>query len=82
MIANVDPVAFLLWCGVVNYAVLLASFVAWLALRGPMRRLHRQWFDLADAQVDGFVYVFFGLYKLGIWFFLLIPGLVLHFMTR
>jgi hypothetical protein len=70
-------VSFLLWCALANYALLIVSFIASLALREPMRRLHRRWFALSDAQIDGFLYAFFGLYKLAIWFFLLIPALVL-----
>ena len=77
MIANVDPVPFLLWSGALNYLILLGSFLAWIGLRRWMRRLHRKWFDLTDATIDALVYAFFGLYKLGIWFFLLVPGLVL-----
>ena len=70
-------VPFLLWCAAANYALLLVTFAASTWLRGPMHRIHQRWFALSDAQIDGFLYAFFGLYKLAIWFFLLIPALVL-----
>ena len=69
--------SFLLWCALANYLFLSVTFVGTLWLRGPVRRLHQRWFALSDAQIDGFLYGFLGLYKLAIWFFLLIPALVL-----
>jgi hypothetical protein len=76
----VDPVPFLLWCALANYAMLLVVFGAFVWLREPMRHLHRRWFALTDAQIDGYMYLFLGFYKLAVWFFLLIPALVLHLM--
>jgi hypothetical protein len=74
---NPKLLPFLLWCALANYVVLLVSFTAMIWMRGPMRRLHQRWFALTDAQIDAFIYAFLGLYKLAIWFFLLIPALVL-----
>jgi hypothetical protein len=79
MNAGTHLVAFLLWCALANYLLLLVSFFVTIWLRGPMRRLHQRWFALDDAQIDGYLYVLFGFYKLAIWFFLLIPAIVLHF---
>lgn len=76
----VDPVAFLLWCALANYAMLILVFAAFVWLRGPMRQLHRRWFDLTDAQIDGCMYLFLGFYKLAVWFLLLIPAIVLHLL--
>jgi len=42
-----------------------------------MYRLHCRWFDLSATRFDELIYGLIGLYKLAIWFFLLIPGLVL-----
>jgi hypothetical protein len=74
-----DPglIPFLLWCAVANYGLLLVASFAAVALRTPMHRLHQRWFALTDAQIDAFLYAFLGLYKLAIWFFLLVPALVL-----
>ena len=80
MNADTHVVEFLLWCALANYVLLLVSFFSMTWLRGPMRRLHQRWFAMDDAQIDGYLYMFFGVYKLAIWFFLLIPALVLYFM--
>ncbi|MCC8364657.1 hypothetical protein LK996_16420 [Lysobacter sp. A6] len=73
--ANLVP--FLLWCALANYTILLVVFMAFVWLRGWMRRMHQRWFALTDAQIDGYMYAFLGFYKLAVWFFLLIPALVL-----
>ena len=72
---------FLLLCAAANYGMLLLSFVGFVLARGLMYRLHRRWFALSDERLDTICYQFFGLYKLGIWFVLLIPGLVLRFVA-
>lgn len=74
-----DPrlVPFLLWCALANYGLLMLAFVAATAMRGPMHRLHQHWFALTDVQIDAFLYLFLGLYKVAIWFVLLVPALVL-----
>ena len=69
--------AFLLWCAAINYGMLLLSFGAFVLTHDAMYRLHRRWFDVSVTRFDELLYGLFGLYKLAIWFFLLIPGLVL-----
>ena len=80
MNVGADLVTFLLWCALANYVLLLLSFFSMTWLRAPIRRLHQRWFALDDAQIDGYMFVLFGFYKLAIWFFLLIPAIVFHFM--
>jgi len=70
-------VSFLMWCAATNYGLLLLAFLASTWLRAPMQRLHQRWFCLTNAQIDALLYAFFGFYKLAIWFFLLVPALVL-----
>jgi len=69
--------AFLLWCAAVNYGILLLAFGAFVFAHDAMYRLHRRWFDLSVARFDELTFGLFGLYKVAIWFFLLIPALVL-----
>ncbi|HEY0660311.1 MAG TPA: hypothetical protein VGD21_03170 [Lysobacter sp.] len=68
--------SFLLWNAVINYAVLLLTFTVFLAAHDWLYRFHHRWFDLSEARFDAFWYGFIGLYKLAIWFFLLVPLLV------
>ncbi|MBB1061464.1 DUF6868 family protein [Marilutibacter spongiae] len=69
--------SFLLWSAALNYGLLLFSFAVFVLGRGWMYRLHRRWFDLEHATLDALLYLWFGLYKLAIVFFLLVPLLVL-----
>ena len=71
---------FLAWCALANYVFLTLVFLATIWLRGPMRRLPRRWFALTDEQIDGYLHLFLGFYKLAIWFFLLVPAIVLYFL--
>ena len=69
--------SFLLWAAIINYVVLILSFAGFVLAHDAMYRLHRRWFDLPVAQFDAALYLLFGFYKLAIWFFLLVPYLVL-----
>lgn len=73
---SANLLSFLLWCALANYVLLTLMFLGTTWLRAPMRRLHQRWFALTDSQIDGYLYAFFGFYKLAIWFFLLVPALV------
>ena len=44
---------FLLWCAVLNYAVLLAWFVAFRLAHAWMRGLHGRWFHISEERFDG-----------------------------
>jgi hypothetical protein len=70
--------SFLLWCAIINYGILLLSFIGFAKAHEAIYGLHRRWFDLPKAQFDAIVYVLLGLYKLGIWFFLIVPCLVMY----
>ena len=71
--------SFLLWAAILNYAVLILSFAGFVFAHDAMY-LHRRWLDLSVAQFDAALYLLFGFYKLAIWFFLLVPYLVLCFI--
>ena len=72
--------AFLLWCAIINYGILLLTFVGFATAHEAMYGLHRRWFDLPRPQFDAVVYALLGFYKLAIWFFLVVPCLVLYLM--
>lgn len=69
--------SFLLWCTILNFAVLFL----WLAMlafaREWMKRLHGRWFRLGDETFDAIHYSLMGLYKIGILLFFLMPLLAL-----
>lgn len=69
--------AFLLWSGLLNYAVLLLSVVVWAFAGDAMLRLHARLIPVERARAQAAVYLMLGLYKLGIWLLFLIPWLTL-----
>lgn len=73
---------FLLFSALVNYAVLIAWFLAFVNARGWMRRLHGCWFKLPDATFDAIHYGGMAAYKIGILLFNLAPLLALWLLRR
>jgi hypothetical protein len=55
---------FLLWCAVVNYAVLFAWFLAFTLAHGSLYRLHARWFRLSENQFDAIHYSGMAAYKI------------------
>jgi hypothetical protein len=69
--------SFLLWCAVINYAILLVWFLVFTLAHDWMRRLHGRWFRLSDEQFDTLHYLGMSIYKIGILLFNLVPFVVL-----
>ncbi|MED5606162.1 MULTISPECIES: DUF6868 family protein [Pseudomonas] len=72
-----DPQEFLLWCTLLNYAVLLLWFGAFSLAHEGLYRLHRHWFDLGREAFDVLHYGGMAVYKIGILLFNLVPLLAL-----
>lgn len=72
---------FLLWCTVVNYAVLLVWFFALLAARDWIYGLHARMFGLLPERIAVIHYKAIAVYKLGILLFNLVPLIALHLIT-
>ena len=68
---------FLLFSTLINYAVLIVWFLAFVLARGWMRNLHGRWFKLPDATFDAIHYGGMAAYKIGILLFNLTPLLAL-----
>jgi len=56
---------FLLWCTVINYAILIIWFAALLLAGNFFFRLHSRLFDLSRAQFDLMMYGSMAFYKMG-----------------
>jgi len=63
----------LLWCTVINYAVLLIWFLLYVLPHGWIYRLSGRWFRLTAEQFDIINYAGIVLYKLGILLLNLVP---------
>jgi len=68
----------LLWCAVINYAVLFVWWVFFMRAHDGMYRLHGRWFHLSVDQFDAIHYAGMALYKIGILLFNLVPYIALR----
>jgi hypothetical protein len=55
---------FLLWCAIVNYAVLSVWFLAFNFVQGLLYRLYAGWFRLSEDQFDVIHYSGMAVYKI------------------
>ncbi len=55
---------FLLWCAIVNYAILIIWFAAMIVARDAIYKLHSRWFNLTDERFDAFMYLGMAIYKI------------------
>jgi len=69
--------AFLLWCMVINYVILLGWFGAFVFAHSWMYRLHSRWFRIPEERFDFIHYAGMAAYKIGILLFNLAPFVAL-----
>ncbi len=67
----------LLWCTVINFALLMVWFVGFLVARDWIRRLHGKWFRLSEESFDAIHYAAMAIFKLLIVVFNLVPYIAL-----
>ncbi len=60
-----------------HYALLLLTFAIFVRWRDAFSRLHTRWVPVSRDQYHAIAYLTLALYKLCIWLFFLVPGLVL-----
>lgn len=71
---------FLLWCTIINYALLLLWFVFFTRARDWMYQLHTRWFNISQQNFDTLHYACMALFKIGIFLFNFVPLLVISFI--
>ena len=71
---------FLLWCAVINYAVLVMWFLLFVFAHDWMLNIHVRWFRLSRDQFDVLNYAGMSIFKIGIILFNLVPFVVLSFL--
>lgn len=79
--AGIDPVRFLLWCAVMNMAVLLCWAGIFIFRKDFVYRQHSRWFRLSPEQFDALHYGGMAFYKLLILFFNIVPLLVIWMLS-
>lgn len=72
----------LLCCAIVNYAILLLWFLAFVCFHDAIHRLHGRWFRLTPERFDLVSYAGMALYKIGVLLFNLVPWLALTWLVR
>ena len=68
----------LLWCVVINYAVLIVWFGVFVVAHEWMYKFHGRWFNVPVGTFDAIHYAGMAAYKIGILLFFLVPLLALH----
>ena len=72
---------FLLWCAIVNYAVLIGWFLAFVFAHGSLYRLHAKWFRLSENQFDVVHYSGMAAYKIAALSLNVVPYVALRIAT-
>jgi hypothetical protein len=73
---------FFLLCAVINYAILLVWFGAFVMARAQLHEIHSRWFRLSDEVFDVTMYAGMAVYKLMILIFALVPYLALMLLAH
>lgn len=68
----------LLWCGVINYGILLWWFLFFVFAHDWIYQLHSKWFSLSVEQFDHIHYVSMAVFKLSLFMFNLVPYIALQ----
>ncbi len=72
---------FFMWCSILNFALLILSFLLCAGGAGWVYRIHSKWFPLPRETFSAMLYGFLGVYKM-LWFvFNVIPYVALVIMT-
>jgi hypothetical protein len=72
----------LAWSTLINYAILIVWFVAFVAAHDWLREMHGRWFRLSPDQFDLAHYLGMAIYKIGIMLFNLVPYLALRIADK
>lgn len=73
---------FLLWCTIINYAVLMVWFLAYVFAHEWMRQIHGRWFRMTNEHFDMIHYSGMALYKVGILLLNLVPYVALTIAVK
>ena len=72
--------AFLGWCTLINYGILLLSTVIVYACGDWAKGIHSKMFNISEADLDTLYFNYLGNYKLAIFIFNLVPYIALKIL--
>jgi hypothetical protein len=70
------------WGALLNYAVMIVGFLAWVLAGDALFRLHARWFDLDRRTCHAAAYLILGFYKITTWVFFVVPWIALCILGR
>ncbi|MDY0233104.1 MAG: hypothetical protein RBS11_03635 [Sulfurimonas sp.] len=70
--------SFLLWCSLINISILLIWFAMFVVAYEFIYNLHNRWFKISYETFDSIHYGAMGFWKLTVFFFNLVPYIVLR----
>jgi hypothetical protein len=70
---------FFLWCGVINYVILIVWFLAFVLARDWIYGIHSKFFRISAEQFNAANYAGISFYKILILVFNVVPYIVLRF---
>lgn len=73
--------SFFMWSATINFGVLILWFLAIAAWKESFYKLQTRWFPMSKERLIVCNYVMYGLYKLAIILFNLVPWLVLSILA-
>lgn len=72
----------LLWCTIINYAVLILWFGVFVVAHGWLLNLHGRLFHLSEERLSSIHYLGMAIYKIGILLFNLVPYIALSIVSN
>ena len=72
---------FFLWCSIINFGLLMFSFVLGLLFRDLVFRMHQKLFKVPEEKIFLAYYYFMGFYKILVFVFNFIPYVALQIIS-
>ena len=69
--------SFFMWCTIINFGVLILSFVMMITIADLAYRIHSKWFPMPRQTFTVAIYSFLGIYKIAWFVFNVVPWVAL-----
>jgi hypothetical protein len=72
---------FFMWCSIVNVGIMMFSFIMLVLMKNFVYKMHSKWFPISFEHFCIIMYSFFGIYKIFIFVFNVVPYIVFEIMS-
>ncbi len=69
--------AFFMWCSIINFGMLMLTFVLCASAADWIYKMHSRWFPISRVAFNTILYSFLGFYKIIVIVFCIIPWIAL-----